>query len=96
MVGVVDAAEAADTHTPGSVTGPISLPLLIGESWPAWDMLIVDEADMDVALGSESNQGGELGRMTDWPSSESMLWHSDQERSPSSTTTGNGGSIARY
>jgi len=64
-----------------------SMSLLMGESWPVRAKLIVDEAETEIdPLESEAIQG-DCGKPEGRPSSESMLWPSDdQGSSPSSDT----------
>ena len=88
---MAEAAEFAETQeellSAAAAAGPRSRSLLMGDSCPSCGMLMDEAAEKDDALCRGSIQG-ELGRIREWPSSESRLWHSDQERSPSSDTMG--------
>jgi hypothetical protein len=62
----------------------------MGESWPVWANPSVDEdTETEVEpVARESNHGE--GMATDWASSESMLWLSRHDKTPSPDTTGRG------
>lgn len=75
-----------------------SIPVLMGDSWPVWEMLMVDEtgrAAAEVAKPASIHGGEVVAHIIELPSSESMLWVSDHDGSPSSDTTGREESIAR-
>jgi hypothetical protein len=58
---------------------------------------MVDEIEAEVELVEMApiQWGGDWGIPSEWSPSESMLWLSDHERSPSSWTAGSGESMAR-
>jgi hypothetical protein len=68
----------------------------MGDNWPLCEKLAMDEAaDTNVDPAVESGASHGEGRPADWTSSDSMVWLSDHDRSPSSRATGGGQSIAR-
>ena len=98
--GVEDGPDAPGREALWSIRGPArSMLVLMGESCPVCEMLIVEDTDMEAELdGMWSIHKGEFGIAIEWLSSESMesmLRQSDHGRSPSSATAGKGQSIAR-
>lgn len=75
--------ESEAEETLAELSAPVedaSVSLLIGESWPVCVKLTEDEAERLESAAIHSDGWWWMG----WRSSESMLWLSDHDRSPSS------------